>query len=89
MYQRLRIIPTGHSHPVTPSPYASTPSQSSKPVHPEEYLNDMYGALVDNPYLPFFHVWKPNTQWTNAKWDRGTEEGLKNMPPAFWIGVVE
>lgn len=50
---------------------------------------DFFSPLVDNPYLPFYHVWKPNTHWTMARWDKASEEGLEANPPAFWIGVVE
>jgi tRNA-splicing endonuclease subunit Sen54 len=50
---------------------------------------DPFKSLEENPYLPFFHVWKPVTHWTRAKWDRGSAEGLRSLPPDFWIGVVE
>lgn len=84
LYEKLRIIPAGHSHPVTNTSITSTQSDLL-----ETPVTDLYAPLVDNPYLPFFHVWKPATHWTMGKWDKASEEGLKANPPAFWIGVVE
>ena len=67
---------------------ATLPTPSTKEeVQTEEA--DLFAPLVANPYLPFFHVWKPNTHWTMAKWDKASPEGLAANPPAFWIGVVE
>jgi tRNA-splicing endonuclease subunit Sen54 len=84
LYEKLRIIPAGHSHPVTISPStASTTSANEQEVTEE---TDLFAPLVENPYLPFYHVWKPNTHWTMAKWDKASPEGLEAIPPAFWIG---
>ncbi|KAL1407053.1 tRNA-splicing endonuclease subunit sen54 [Vanrija albida] len=76
MYSELRFIPSGHSQP--------TPQQgSSAPV------TSIYDALERNPYLPFFHVWKPVTAWSKAKWDRGSTEGLGKQKPDYILAVVE
>lgn len=42
-----------------------------------------------NPYLPFFHIWKPVTGWSKAKWDRGSPVGLEQQPPDYYLAVVE
>lgn len=82
LYEKLRIIPSGHSHP---SRIPASPS----PTPAADATEDPFASLVENPYLPFFHVWKPATHWTRGKWDRGSPEGLRSLPPDFWIGVVE
>ncbi|KAJ9104989.1 hypothetical protein QFC20_004429 [Naganishia adeliensis] len=74
LYEKLRIIPSGHSHPSSISP-PSTSEQSSM-----NETDDPFECLLENPYLPFFHVWKPATHWTRGKWDRGSAEGLKSLP---------
>jgi tRNA-splicing endonuclease subunit Sen54 len=89
LYKKLRIIPAGHSQPVADEVNTSTISTSNSGTEDGQSFDAIYEPLVSNPYLPFFHVWKPNTNWTNAKWDKGSNEGLKTIPPAFWIGVVE
>jgi tRNA-splicing endonuclease subunit Sen54 len=72
----MRFIPTGHSHPVPPAP-PSTPGDSQ------------YTPLIDNPYIPFFHVWKPVTAWSKAKWDRGSPAGLALQRPDYAIAAIE
>jgi tRNA-splicing endonuclease subunit Sen54 len=89
MYKKLRVIPAGHSHPVANQLNTATGSKAIAGSENKGSCEDIYRPLVSNPYLPFYHVWKPNTHWTNAKWDKGSDEGLKTNPPAFWIGVVE
>jgi tRNA-splicing endonuclease subunit Sen54 len=42
-----------------------------------------------NPYMPFFHVWKPATAWSKAKWDRGSDEGLARQRPDYAVAAVE
>lgn len=42
----------------------------------------------DNPYLPFFHVWKPAIPWSKAKWDRGSIAGLERQPPDYQISAI-
>jgi tRNA-splicing endonuclease subunit Sen54 len=81
LYEKLRIISSGHSHP---SSITRPPTEN-----PTTDSTDPYESLLENPYLPFFHVWKPATHWTRGKWDRGSAEGLQTLPPDFWIGVVE
>ncbi|WOO84720.1 putative tRNA-splicing endonuclease subunit sen54 [Vanrija pseudolonga] len=76
IYSELRFIPSGHSNP-TPPPISSGPATS------------IYDALERNPYLPFFHVWKPVTAWSKAKWDRGSAEGLAKQKPDYILAVVE
>jgi tRNA-splicing endonuclease subunit Sen54 len=41
-----------------------------------------------NPYLPFFHIWKPAVPWSKAKWDRGSLEGLERQPPNFQAAAI-
>jgi tRNA-splicing endonuclease subunit Sen54 len=86
LYAKLQVIPSGHAHPAEgPLKARSCEQVASQSIDTE----DMYAPLKANPYLPFFHVWKPNAKWTSAKWDKASEEGLKTLPPQFWIGVVE
>lgn len=49
----------------------------------------IYSPLELNPYLPFFHVWKPVTAWSKAKWDRGSPEGISQQKPDYILAVVE
>ncbi|KAJ9112250.1 hypothetical protein QFC22_006334 [Naganishia vaughanmartiniae] len=100
LYEKLRIVPSGHGHPVTVTNAQTLPT-SKQAVLPgsgatttaaatvNEDCSDPFTSLTANPYLPFFHVWKPNTHWTRGKWDRGSAEGLKTLPPDFWIAVVD
>ncbi|CAK9779710.1 hypothetical protein CC85DRAFT_307904 [Cutaneotrichosporon oleaginosum] len=76
IFTHIRFIPAGHTHPV--------PSRLSCAAG-----NSQYSSLVDNPYLPFFHVWKPVTSWSKAKWDRGSPAGLANQRPDYAIAAVE
>ncbi|WVF66049.1 hypothetical protein IAT40_000787 [Kwoniella sp. CBS 6097] len=76
IFAHLRIIPAGHSQPL--------PIQPTPPV-PES----TYDPLKINPYLPFFHIWKPSTTWTKRAWDKGSEEGLRVQKPDYFAGVVE
>ncbi|TXT04988.1 hypothetical protein VHUM_03808 [Vanrija humicola] len=76
MYSELRFVPSGHSNP-TPPQGSSGPAVS------------IYDPLERNPYLPFFHIWKPVTAWSKAKWDRGSTEGLVKQKPDYILAVVE
>ncbi|WVQ93681.1 hypothetical protein IAU59_000757 [Kwoniella sp. CBS 9459] len=76
IFAHLRIIPAGHSQPL--------PIQPAPPV-PES----IYDPLKVNPYLPFYHIWKPSTTWTKRAWDKGSEEGLRAQKPDYFAGVVE
>ncbi|WWC85789.1 uncharacterized protein L201_000656 [Kwoniella dendrophila CBS 6074] len=79
IFQHLRIIPQGHSQPL--------PTIKAKPS-PED-LESKYELLKQNPYLPFYHIWKPSATFTKRNWDKGSENGLKECPPSYWAGVVE
>jgi tRNA-splicing endonuclease subunit Sen54 len=76
IFSHLRIIPTGHTQPLPPRP---TPPTSE----------NIYDALIDNPYLPFYHIWKPATPWSKAKWEKGTEEGLARQKPDYYAAIIE
>ncbi|WWC66859.1 uncharacterized protein I206_100766 [Kwoniella pini CBS 10737] len=78
IFQHLRIIPQGHSQP---------PPSRSLPIQIEN--DSKYDILKYNPYLPFFHIWKPSATFTKRNWDKGSEIGLKECPPSYWAGVVE
>jgi tRNA-splicing endonuclease subunit Sen54 len=49
----------------------------------------VYAPLDTNPYLPFFHVWKPVSSWSKVKWDRGSSEGIAQQKPDYILAVVE
>jgi hypothetical protein len=83
IFDRIRIIPSGHSHPLT------LPSVSSEAPPEMTTTTSRYAPLEDNPYLPFWPVWKPSTNWSRNSWDRGSVQGLQNQPPDFWVAVVE
>lgn len=76
MFSHLRIVPTGHAQPLPPRVH-SAPSDS------------IYDCLERNPYIPFFHVWKPATTWSKAKWEKGSEEGLIRQKPDFFAAMIE
>ncbi|BEI98382.1 hypothetical protein CcaverHIS631_0306810 [Cutaneotrichosporon cavernicola] len=78
IFSHLRFIPSGHTHPVPPSSTASESESQSQ-----------FAPLLTNPYIPFFHVWKPVTAWSKAKWDRGSVVGLENQKPDYAIAAVE
>ncbi|WWD08997.1 hypothetical protein V865_007112 [Kwoniella europaea PYCC6329] len=78
IFQHLRIIPQGHSQPL--------PTRASPP---SESLKSKYDILQHNPYLPFYHIWKPSAPFTKRGWDKGSEQGLKDYPPTYWAGVVD
>lgn len=42
-----------------------------------------------NPYLPFYHVWKPAYPWAKNRWDKGSAAGLAEQPPSYHIAAVE
>jgi tRNA-splicing endonuclease subunit Sen54 len=75
IFSHLRIVPTGHTQPLPPP----TPPTSE----------NIYDALVHNPYLPFYHIWKPATPWSKAKWEKGTEEGLARQKPDYYAAIIE
>jgi len=76
IFSHLRIVPTGHTQPLPPRP---TPPTSER----------IYDALIHNPYLPFYHIWKPATPWSKAKWEKGTEEGLARQKPDYYAAIIE
>lgn len=82
LYSRLRITQT-----LSGRNESRLPLKEAKAFAGDE--TDIYEPLQRNPYLPFFHVWKPNSNWSRSKWDKGSEDGLRNQPPSFWVGVVE
>jgi len=69
-------VRAGHEQPIPPPP-APTPQTS------------IYDPLTANPYLPFFHVWKPVSAWSKVKWDRGSEAGIAQQKPDYILAVVE
>lgn len=73
---RLRIVPTGHHQPL--------PARSSPAL-----TDSIYSCLDRNPYIPFFHIWKPATPWSKSKWDKGSDEGLIRQKPDFFAAIVE
>lgn len=75
IFAHLRFIPAGHQNPVPRAPSDSTASSRD--------------PLQRNPYLPFFHVWKPVTHWSKVKWDRGSAEGIAIQRPDYALAVVE
>ncbi|KAK8845542.1 hypothetical protein IAR55_006257 [Kwoniella newhampshirensis] len=66
----------GHKQPLT----SRLPSPSTTSI---------YDPLTVNPYLPFFHVWKPATAWSKRVWDKGSEEGLQKQRPDYFAAIVE
>jgi hypothetical protein len=76
IFSHLRIVPTGHTQPLPPRPTQPT-------------SENIYDALVHNPYLPFYHIWKPATPWSKAKWEKGTEEGLARQKPDYYAAIIE
>ncbi|WVW81773.1 hypothetical protein I302_103770 [Kwoniella bestiolae CBS 10118] len=78
IFQHLRLIPQGHSQPL---PIRPSPAPES--------LRTKYDILLHNPYLPFYHIWKPSAPFTKRGWDKGSESGLRDYPPTYWAGVVE
>lgn len=75
LFASLRCIPGGHQNPV--------------PAKAELEEASVYDSLARNPYLPFFHVWKPATTWSKNNWDKGSEEGLERQKPEYTVAVVE
>ncbi|WWD22493.1 hypothetical protein CI109_106986 [Kwoniella shandongensis] len=49
----------------------------------------IYDPLVVNPYLPFFHIWKPATPWSKRVWDKGDGESLQKQRPDYFAAIVE
>lgn len=76
LFAHLRMTPSSHSAPL---PVRAISFDSASP----------YSILDCNPYLPFFHVWKPATAWSKAKWDKGSAAGLATQKPDFFIAAVE
>ncbi|WVR03624.1 hypothetical protein IAU60_000617 [Kwoniella sp. DSM 27419] len=79
IFSHLRVIPAGHSQPLP---------RRAPPPPPSTHAT-IYDPLRHNPYLPFFHIWKPATPWNKRTWDKGSEEGIKAMKPDYYAGVVE
>ena len=52
-------------------------------------LASPYQALSINPYIPFWHVWKPATPWSKVRWDKGSDDGLRTMRPEYTVAVIE
>lgn len=75
LFAHLRFVPCGHDNPI--------------PVVAPRSSTSIYAPLEQNPYIPFFHVWKPVTQWSKAKWDRGSPDGLTQQKPDYVVAVVE
>lgn len=63
---------------VIPSSHALPRPHSAPPVD-----------LEDNPYLPFWHVWKPATPWSKGSWDRASPEGLQSQRPEYIAAVIK
>lgn len=81
LFARLRIIPSGWSTPISlDSPAAPTGT---------DIANTIFTPLDTNPYLPFWHVWKPSRSFSKKVWDGGSARGLAELPPDFWVAVVE
>lgn len=76
LFAKLRIIPHGHDNQL--------PSRLSPPVS-----QSIYQPLEHNPYLPFFHVWKPATPWSKSKWDKGSVQGLASQKPDYYAAIIE
>ncbi len=76
LFAHLRIIPTTHSQPLPSRP-------------PAPYTDSTFDALLTNPYLPFWNVWKPATPWSKANWDKGSTGGIERQKPDYIIAVVE
>ncbi len=53
---------------------------SSKQQSAEQQPMDIYAPLHLNPYLPFFHIWRPSTHWTRSKWNKGEGTTLAASP---------
>jgi tRNA-splicing endonuclease subunit Sen54 len=43
----------------------------------------------ENPYTPFYHIWKPAYLWAKNRWDKGSIEGLKEQPPAYYAAAIK
>jgi tRNA-splicing endonuclease subunit Sen54 len=82
IFSHLRFVPAGHSNPVPSAPAPIGVAAAS----PEA---SVYAPLDTNPYLPFFHVWKPVSSWSKVKWDRGSSEGIAQQKPDYILAVVE
>ncbi|OWT40784.1 tRNA-splicing endonuclease subunit Sen54 [Cryptococcus neoformans Bt1] len=76
LFSYLRVVPAGHNQPLPPRPSAP-PS------------DDIYAPLIHNPYIPFWHIWKPMTLWSKRNWDKGSEEGLKTQRPDYFAAVIQ
>ncbi|ORY34221.1 hypothetical protein BCR39DRAFT_516853 [Naematelia encephala] len=76
LFMSLRVIPTLHTAPL--------PSRPRAPISPS-----IYDDLIRNPYLPFFHVWKPAAPWSKVKWDKGSSAGLLRHRPDYFVAVVD
>ncbi|WRT63861.1 uncharacterized protein IL334_000786 [Kwoniella shivajii] len=76
IFKHLRIIPQGHSQ--------------SLPLRPKPEATELaYDPLKHNPYLPFYHIWKPSAPFTKRGWDKGSHQGLIDCPPSYYAAVVE
>jgi len=56
---------------------------------PAAPIESVYDLLHSNPYLPFWHVWKPATPWSKINWDRGSDAGLINQKPEYIVAVIK
>jgi len=77
IFSHLRFIPSGHLDLPSLRPAFCGIQHTS------------YDSLILNPYLPFFNIWKPAVAWSKAKWDKGSDEGLRRQKPDFVAAVVE
>jgi tRNA-splicing endonuclease subunit Sen54 len=87
LFAHLRIIPAGHSQPINNPP--TTQPSTAIPATTTYNTGNQYEALEENPYLPFFHVWQPSVNWSRKDWLKGTDEGLSQLPPNYWLAVVK
>ncbi|WVQ80847.1 hypothetical protein IAT38_002954 [Cryptococcus sp. DSM 104549] len=76
IFKHLRIVPSGHSQPL---PLRPRPPPATS----------IYDHLIANPYIPFFHIWKPMTPWSKRVWDKGSEEGMRTQRPDYFAGVIQ
>ena len=86
IFSHLRLVPSGHSQPVDNPP---TSKLSTAIPATSTYAADPYASLDANPYIPFFHVWQPSVSWSRKDWLKGSEQGLAQLPPNFWLAVIK
>lgn len=86
IFSHLRLVPSGHSQPINNPPT----DKASTAIHATAtYDDEQYACLEANPYIPFFHVWQPSVSWSRKDWLKGSEQGLAQLPPNFWLAVIK